>query len=43
MPAGLPREDPPLKGGITLYVIRHGETDWNAELRYQGQVDHPFE
>lgn len=22
-----------------LCVIRHGETDWNAERRYQGQID----
>lgn len=27
---------------ITLYVLRHGETDWNAEKRYQGQVDIPM-
>jgi probable phosphoglycerate mutase len=23
----------------TVYFIRHGETDWNAEERYQGQAD----
>jgi broad specificity phosphatase PhoE len=23
----------------TLYYIRHGETDWNAELRFQGRRD----
>lgn len=28
-----------LKTGITLYFIRHGETDWNRDQRYQGQRD----
>jgi len=28
-----------LKAGITLYFVRHGETDWNAVRRYQGQTD----
>jgi broad specificity phosphatase PhoE len=31
-----------MRPGVTLYFIRHGETDWNAESRYQGQVDIPL-
>lgn len=33
---------PVLKPGITLYFVRHGETDWNRDARYQGQQDIPM-
>lgn len=29
----------PLQAGVRLYLIRHGETDWNRDARYQGQAD----
>jgi broad specificity phosphatase PhoE len=31
-----------MRAGVTIYFIRHGETDWNAQSRYQGQADVPM-
>jgi probable phosphoglycerate mutase len=28
--------------GTTLLFVRHGETDWNLERRYQGHLDSPL-
>lgn len=31
-----------MQNGTTVYFIRHGQTDWNAEWRLQGQADTPI-
>ena len=38
-PTGLPALD---RSGTEFWVVRHGESTWNAQGRYQGQTDVPL-
>ena len=31
-----------MRDGVSIYFVRHGQTDWNAEKRLQGQTDIPI-
>lgn len=42
-PRTLPSSHPvPMPAQFRLYIVRHGETDWNRMRRIQGQLDVPL-
>src|SRR5205823_5581461 len=41
-PRALPAAPSPGVTGATIYLVRHGETEWNRIRRYQGWSDSPL-